>query len=587
LDDVTLEEILSFTDFGEADRSAFLERKGLSIICCGWQSWSPSWEIPSTGSMPGPGSWKRFGVFIDRPGDQRRRGRVRSHFLICFRAGHRLVALVSRNSGAAPVGFEYARKSATLRIDLQSQGKERKAGDVLADLRVVWGGDWFSFKDGLKAAFAGFGHFERLAFLGARGAAKTVPGGWESWYNHYSDIREDGILRRLDALDDNDNFVNRYYVGRGKPTVFQVDDGWEIAVGDWDCDRERFPQGMKLIADKVRGKGFLPGIWIAPFLVTTISKVYHERPEWLLRDARGKPIKAGWIAAWGGYFHALDLSIPEVRAYLYGLFDKLVDEWGYRYLKLDFLYAGMLEGVRRGGGAAYEWYEEVVGRITSRLRNADGRPLAWLGCGAPVEPSFRHFPLMRVGADTRESWDYPAARLLRYPGRPSAIMSLRDVIGRALLDGTALVSDPDVFFLRSERCRLSRNERELIALADFMFGSQLMISDDVHEYPRGDEASMTDRVIGLFDRLEGREWGVERLAKDVFRVFSRSGDAKGIINLRSGSYGLKGAEPFDVSRPIVGHFKADRGKLSFERRSISLFEADPPAASSSDPVESR
>ena len=186
---------------------------------------------------------------------------------------------------------------------------------------------------------------------------------------------------------------------------------------------------------------------------------------------------------------------------------------------------------------------------------------------------------MRVGADTRETWDYASARFLRYPGRPSAIMALRDVIGRALLDGTVLVSDPDVMFLRSERCRLSRTERELIALVDFMFGSQLMVSDEVQLYPRGDEESMTDRVIALFDRLGGREWGVERIADGVFRVLSRAGDVTGLINLRGRAFTLKDGTGLDPRRPIVGHVRAEREKLKFERRSISLFEADPPPPS--------
>jgi alpha-galactosidase len=573
IDEMRLEEILSLTDFSEDERAAFSQPKRIAVMCNGWQSWSPSWEAGPGERMPGTRGLKRFGVFIRRPGDRERRGRLRSHFFIYFRSGGLMAGLVSRNAGTAPVGFEFSRKSGAVRIDLQSAGKRRANGETLADVRVVWGRDYFSFKDRLGDVFSGFRSFDRLSFLRARGAERPVPGGWESWYNHYSDIDEDLILDALKSLDDNGNFVNRYYIERGKPTVFQVDDGWEIAVGDWEANRERFPNGMKRIADRVRGKGFLPGIWIAPFVVTTISRVYHERPEWLLRDARGKPVRAGWLPAWGGYFHCLDISSEAVRAHLDALFHKLVEEWGFRYLKLDFLYAGLLEGKRAGGGAAYEWYEDVMGRAASATRNAEGKPVAWLGCGAPLEPSFRHFPLMRVGADTREAWDIPAARCIHYPGRPSAWMSLRDVIGRALLDGTVFASDPDVIFLRSTRCKLTRTERELLALVDFMFGSQLMVSDDVQCYPRGDEEALTSRVVELYDRLSGREWGAQRVEGQVFRVFSRSGDVTGIVNLGNGPYKAAESEGMKADRAIVRRFSLDRGCLLFERHSISLFES--------------
>ncbi len=571
IDEIRLEDLLALTDLGPEERAALSRSRRLSVLSNGWQSWSPSWELAPGERMPGPGTMRRFSVFINRPGDRPKRGRIRSHFLIYLRAGDLMLGLASRNSGSAPVGFEFNRKAGTVRIDLHSAGKRRANGEPLAEIAVVWGRGYFEFKDRLAAAFGGLASFDRLSFLRARGSERPVPGGWESWYNHYSDINEDLVLSALDSLDDNGNFVNRYYIERGKPTVFQVDDGWEIAVGDWEANRERFPNGMKRIADRVRGKGFIPGIWIAPFAVTTISRVFHERPEWLLRDSSGRPARAGWLPAWGGWFHCLDLSREDVREHLYALFRRLVDEWGFRYLKLDFLYAGLLEGARAGGGAAYEWYEEVVGRIASMTRNAEGRPVAWLGCGAPLEASFRHFPLMRVGADTREAWDLPAARFIHYPGRPSACMSLRDVAGRALLDGSVLASDPDVFFLRSVRCKLTRTERELLALVDFMFGSQLMVSDDVQDYPSGDEESFTTRIVELYDRLSGREWGIKRIEGLAYRVFSRSGDVIGILNLGDRVFKTGERTGMDLERAIVSHATLERGVLSFQRRSISLF----------------
>jgi len=48
------------------------------------------------------------------------------------------------------------------------------------------------------------------------------------------------------------------------------------------------------------------------------------------------------------------IPLPEVEDYLAALFDTVIEGWGYRYLKLDFLYAGFLEGARKLPGAAFE-----------------------------------------------------------------------------------------------------------------------------------------------------------------------------------------------------------------------------------------
>ena len=221
--------------------------------------------------------------------------------------------------------------------------------------------------------------------------------------------------------------------------MFQIDDGWERAVGDWEWDGAKFPRGMKALAGEIEAKGMVPGIWIAPLLVTRGSAAFRERPELILRDERGRAVPAGINPGWDGLFYCLDISLPEVEDYLAGIFEAIVEDWGYRYLKLDFLYAGFVEGsrarpaVRGRPGPAYLHYDRLMRRLTSRTRDSRGRGVAYLGCGAPLEPSFRHFPLMRIGADTKEIWeDFLLGRVIRHQGRPAAYANLTHTIGRSL-----------------------------------------------------------------------------------------------------------------------------------------------------------
>lgn len=53
---------------------------------------------------------------------------------------------------------------------------------------------------------------------------------WCSWYSFYTRIGEDLLLRVLDE------------VAAFSFEVFQIDDGWQRALGDWEPN-DRFPGG--------------------------------------------------------------------------------------------------------------------------------------------------------------------------------------------------------------------------------------------------------------------------------------------------------------------------------------------------------
>ncbi|MES4831594.1 alpha-galactosidase, partial [Streptomyces anthocyanicus] len=94
---------------------------------------------------------------------------------------------------------------------------------------------------------------------------------WCSWYAYYESITEEQLTKDVTAL-------------RGLPfDVVQVDDGWERAVGDWEAN-DKFPSGMRALADRITDAGLRPGLWIAPFIVLPGSRTARQRPELLLRD---------------------------------------------------------------------------------------------------------------------------------------------------------------------------------------------------------------------------------------------------------------------------------------------------------------
>lgn len=117
---------------------------------------------------------------------------------------------------------------------------------------------------------------------------------------------------------------------------FVIDDGWfynvyndkRYVIGDWNVNKEYYPEGLKAFADKVRSYGMIPGVWYEFEGVSEHSDVYRDHPDWLLtRD--GKIINNGGRAF-------LDFRKEEVRNYLREKVIKNLVNCGIGYMKVDY-----------------------------------------------------------------------------------------------------------------------------------------------------------------------------------------------------------------------------------------------------------
>ncbi|MDM7323571.1 MAG: alpha-galactosidase [Thermus sp.] len=287
--------------------------------------------------------------------------------------------------------------------------------------------------------FLAYGSEEKVFAAYARHLPRCLSGRpfkvWSSWYSFYTRISEALLLSTLEE------------VARFPFEVFQVDDGWQRALGDWEAG-EAFPRGMAFLADRIREKGLRPGLWLAPFLVTPDSPLWHARPEWVLRDGEGRPIPAGFN--WGRPLYALDSGNEEVLEHVAGLVRK-VREWGYDYLKLDFLYAAALPGAE--GEVRYR-------RAMERVRE-EAKDAYLLFCGAPILASLGLADGLRVGPDAAPYWDNEDRSLwLSDPTGPGLKNALRSTLHRLWLRENVHV-DPDVAYFRSRFSLLFPEERRL------------------------------------------------------------------------------------------------------------------------------
>lgn len=157
--------------------------------------------------------------------------------------------------------------------------------------------------------------------------------GWCSWHYRFFDINEEDILKNAEfAASRKDIFP----VVPGGFEYIQIDYGWQKYIGSIEVDTSRFPGGMKPVADRIHNLGLKAGIWIAPFWIDEGCGLHESNPDYLLHDEEGNLIKVE-----RGFrdmpYYRLDVSNPGALKYIVEMLDRIIIEWGYDMIKMDFL----------------------------------------------------------------------------------------------------------------------------------------------------------------------------------------------------------------------------------------------------------
>ena len=339
------------------------------------------------------------------------------------------------------------------------------------------------------------------------GARDRDPGTvWSSWYSLYEDISRqafDSILPELPGL--------------GFDT-FQVDDGWQRVVGDWEPN-DKFPAGMAEIVRTCRGLGLRAGLWLAPFIVLPGSEAFRAHRQMLLTDAPGELVTAG--ENWGASYFTYDYTRADARERLAELIHTAVEDWGYSYLKLDFLQAAAVPGRHASPADREAVYRAAI----QAIRDTAGEETFLLGSGAPLFASLGILDAVRTGPDVAPMWTNYATD---DPSDALALNALRNGVERLWLRGL-IGLDPDVVFARHARNLLSDQQLQWLRDAATLSGFRAL-SDP--------PSWLTDAERDDLRRYLGPLPGTRRLGRHRFLIGDREVDFAPALHGTASRYAL-------------------------------------------------
>jgi alpha-galactosidase len=458
----------------------------------GYQSWSPT----STGvlGVDADPSLRADFPFLQavHHADQRRArpGELRSEW----------VTVLSDGTGAPPVllGFDGGdRHDGTLRLRSDEDGVEVRAEAFLGDA-VVGAGDRRDLhavlvdrQDGADAPDLLEAWADRVGSHGGARTGAPFQVGWCSWYQYFHDVTEASIRSNLSLSGD------------WPFDVFQIDDGFQRAIGDWLGTNDRFPSELDVLASTIRASGRTPGLWLAPFLVAPDSDVARRHPDWIARHlvdgVDAGPLRTWWNPPWGGgengFMYGLDTTHPEVVLHLEHLAAAVVDA-GFPYLKLDFTFSPSVDGGYRDPTRTPA---ERVRAGFAAIRTGAGDDAFLLGCGVPLANVVGLVDANRIGPDVAPVWALaPTAEIV--PGylevQPATAHAFTNTLTRAFMHRRLWLNDPDCVMLRTRDTDLGEAAARTWALAVGVSGGMALVSDDLALL---DDSSrrLLDEVIAL------------------------------------------------------------------------------------------
>ncbi|XP_071845274.1 myogenesis-regulating glycosidase-like isoform X1 [Apostichopus japonicus] len=145
---------------------------------------------------------------------------------------------------------------------------------------------------------------------------------WSTWAQYKTGIDESSIIEFAKAIREN-NF---------KDSQLEIDDGFQVAHGDFVFDEKKFPNPSKTVQE-LHDMGFRVTAWVTPF-ANLDSEAYREGAKlgYWVKNAHGEP---GIIKWWNGHGAALDFTNPDAAKWYVDRLKRFQEETGIDSFKFD------------------------------------------------------------------------------------------------------------------------------------------------------------------------------------------------------------------------------------------------------------
>ncbi|MBM7692065.1 alpha-galactosidase [Peribacillus deserti] len=191
--------------------------------------------------------------------------------------------------------------------------------------------------------------------------------------------------------------------------LFVLDDGWfgerhddTSSLGDWFENKEKLPNGIKGLSEKIDDMGMKFGLWFEPEMVCKDTQLFKEHPDWILAAPDRR-------ASHGRNQFILDFSREEVVDHIFTLMDHIISTSKISYIKWDMnrymteTYSRSLEPDRQGETAhryilgVYRLYERLIEKYPEILFESCA------GGGARFDPGMLYYAPQAWASDNTDA----------------------------------------------------------------------------------------------------------------------------------------------------------------------------------------
>jgi alpha-galactosidase len=290
------------------------------------------------------------------------------------------------------------------RLIVSANGDRRivQPGETLA-LERIWIGSMPHWQDLL------FAYADEIAGANAV-KLPPVPNwvGWGSWDYFGRKFTSEAILANLDRLLELVPTAN----------LLQIDGGWWKYRGDYFSPRESLTRGPKELSAAIHERGLVAGLHFDGFRGDLYSQVAREHPEYFLRDQHGEIITRTAKNDGDRLVHTFfDFSRDDAVDYIRRVAANIRHEWGFRYIKVDFLCYGRDEDILNLFGSTAADLKitphnrsltslERARRATAAMREAVGPDTYIVACSAPFGLAYGFADGLRTSTDIHPTYDF-------------------------------------------------------------------------------------------------------------------------------------------------------------------------------------